>query len=178
VTLEVGASAAPMGAIARSGLLSPAEAVCDQFARKRGRSRFSTISVIVRRDGAVALDLDGSVEDAESGRAPVIFRFRAGGVAEAVMAGALRRLADAHMDERQLWFLDLSAGQAAAAVKAEAKGLACSFAVIHPYLEDAPIVGSDGRRRKRRASSLASYAAVLSAGALIGFILALMLKAS
>ena len=94
------------------------------------------------------------------------------------MAGALRRLADAHMDERKLWFLDLSPGQAAAAVKAEAKGLACSFTIIHPYLEDAPIVGSDGRSRKRRALSLASYAIVLSAGALIGFILALMLKAS
>jgi hypothetical protein len=150
VTMEIGASTPPLGEITRPELSSTPKALDGLFARKRGRSRASTISIVVRRDGAVALDLDGSVEGAESGRAPVIFRFRAGGAAEAVLAGAVRRLADARMDERKLWFLNLSAGQAAAAVKAEAKGLACSFAIIHPYLEDAPIIGSDGRSWKWR----------------------------
>ena len=81
-----------------------------------------------------------------------MFRFRAAGAAEAVMAGTRRRLANERMDESKIWFLDLSAGKAAAAIKAEAKGLSCSFAIIHPHLKDAPIVRSGQRRWARRAA--------------------------
>ncbi len=80
------------------------------------------------------------------------------------------------MDERQLWFLDLSAGQAAAAIKAEAKGLSYSFAVIHPYLADGPIVGSGKRSWTRRVASMAPYVILTSAGALIGLIVGFVLK--
>lgn len=36
------------------------------------------------------------------------------------------------MDAERLWYLDLRAGQAAAAIKAEARGLSYEFDVIHP----------------------------------------------
>jgi hypothetical protein len=136
------------------------------------------ISVIVRRDGAVAINRDNGPEDADNDRTPVIFQFDAAAAAEAVMAGALRRLASERMDESERWYLDISARQAAAAIKAEAKGLSCSFAVVHPYLTDAPTVGSGGQSWTTRAAGMASYAIIMSAGALIGLVVGLMLKGS
>jgi hypothetical protein len=164
--------------LVRPRLSSGAKKLAGLFARKRRRGRLSVISVIVRRDGAVAINGDSGPTGADKGRTPVIFHFRAPGAAEAVMAGALRRLANERMDESKLWYLDISAGQAAAAIKAEAKGLSCSFAIIHPYLTDAPVVGSSGRIWARRATSMTSYAIILSAGGLIGFIVGFMLKGS
>ncbi len=156
----------------------PAKARAGFFGRRRSRGRVSTISVTVRRDGAVSIRSDASQEGVENNRTPVIFRFRASDAAEAVMAGAQRRLAGERMDESGLWYLHLSAGQAAAAIKTEAKGLSCSFAVIHPYLADAPIVGSAERDWSSRTARLASYAIVMSAGVLVGLVIGLMLKAS
>src|SRR5271166_3301606 len=42
------------------------------------------------------------------------------------------------IDAEKLWYLDLSAGQAAAAIKAEARGLSYDFDVVHPELGAAP----------------------------------------
>ena len=134
------------------------------------------ISVSVRRDGAVAIERDNGPEDACQDRTPVIFEFEAAATAEAVMGGAVRRLAGERMDENERWYLDISAGQAAAAIKAEAKGLSCPFAIIHPYLTDAPTVGSGGRNSTKRARGPLSYAIVMFAGALIGLIVGLLLK--
>jgi len=164
--------------LVRPRLSSEAKKLAGLFARERRKGRLSVISVIVRRDGAVAIKHDNDLEGAEKGRTPVIFHFRAPGAAEAVVAGALRRLANERVDESKLWYLDISAGQAAAAIKAEAKGLSCSFAIIHPCLTDAPIVGSSGRIWERRATNMTSHAIILSAGGLIGFILGFMLKGS
>jgi hypothetical protein len=166
------------GALVRPGISSATKQLAGLFAGKRRKSLLSMISVIVRRDGAVAIKRGNGPEDADNDRTPVIFQFDAAATAEAVMAGALRRLASERMDDGKLWYLDISAGQAAAAIKAEAKGLSCSFAIIHPYLTDAPTVGSDGRNWARRARSMASYAIVMSAGALIGLVVGLMLKGS
>lgn len=162
--------------LVRPRLLSEEQKLAGLFARKRRKGRLCEISVIVRRDGAVAIKHDNGLEGADTGSTPVIFHFRAPGAAEAVLAGALRRLANERVDESKLWYLDISAGQAAAAIKAEAKGISCSFAIIHPYLTDAPIVGSSGRIWERRATSMTSYAIILSAGGLIGFIVGFMLK--
>jgi hypothetical protein len=148
------------------------------FGRRGRRSPLSKVSVSVRRDGAVAVKRDNGPEDADHDRTPVIFEFEAAATAEAVMAGALRRLAVERMDENKRWYLDISAGQAAAAIKAEAKGLSCPFAIIHPYLMDAPTVGSGGRVWATRAAGLLTYAIVMSVGALIGLVVGLMLKGS
>ena len=166
------------GALVRPRISSATKQLAGLFARKRRTSLLSMISVIVRRDGAVAIKCNNGPEDADNDRTPVVFQFHAPATAEAVMAGALRRLAGERMDESERWYLDISAGQAAAAIKAEAKGLSCSFAIIHPYLTDAPIVGSDGRSWARRATSIASYAIIMSAGVLIGLVVGLLLKGS
>jgi hypothetical protein len=108
--------------LVRPRLSSEAKKLAGLFARERRKGRLSVISVIVRRDGAVAIKHDNDLEGAEKGRTPVIFHFRAPGAAEAVVAGALRCLANERVDESKLWYLDISAGQAAAAIKAEAKG--------------------------------------------------------
>ncbi len=162
----------------RPEISSGAEKLAGLFARKRRRARLSVISVAVRRDGAVAINGDSGADVADNIGIPVIFHFRASGAAEAVLAGALRRLASERMDESERWYLDISAGQAAAAIKAEAKGLSCSFAIIHPYLTDAPIVGSGRRSWARRTASIAPYATFMFAGGLIGFIVGFMLKGS
>ena len=162
----------------RPEISSESKKLAGLFARRRRRGLLSMISVSVRRDGAVAVKRDNGPEDADHDRTPVIFEFEAAATAEAVMAGVLRRLAGERMDESERWYLDISAGQAAAAIKAEAKGLSCPFAIIHPYLTDAPTVGTDGRIWAKRAAGLLCYATAMSAGALIGLVVGLMLKGS
>jgi hypothetical protein len=162
----------------RPKISSGSKRLAGLFARRRRRSQLSMISVSVRRDGAVAIKCDSGPEDSDHDRTPVIFEFEAAATAKAVMAGALRRLAGERMDESGGWYLDMSAGQAAAAIKAEAKGLSCPFAIIHPYLTDAPTVGTDGRAWAKHAAGLISYAVVMSAGALIGLVVGLMLRGS
>ena len=160
----------------RPEISSGAKKLTGFFARRRRRGPLSMISVSVRRDGAVSIERDNGPQGADHDRTPVIFEFEATATAEAVMGGALRRLAGERMDESERWYLDISAGQAAAAIKAEAKGLSCPFAIIHPYLTDAPTVGSGGRSSTKRAGGLLPYAIVMSAGALIGLVVGLLLK--
>lgn len=148
-------------------------------ARPRRRSRLSTIFVVARSDGAVAIGDKGATSNGslpEGERTPVVFRFQTAGAAEAVIAGALQRLAIERMDETRRWFLDISPGQAASAIKAEAKALSYSFSVIHPYLADGPIVGTGKRSWRRRIAGMTPYAIFTLAGALIGLVIGFALK--
>lgn len=133
------------------------------------------LSITVRGDGAVAINR-GSPDDSERNATPVIFRFRLPAEAEAVVAGALRRLAGQRRVESGGWLFDASAGEVAAAIKAEAKGLSFSFAVIHPLIADGPVVSSRRQSRARRVAAHAPYALLLGAGALVGLVVGLMLK--
>ncbi len=149
------------------------------FAGGRRESPVSTISVIARGDGAVAIErgVDSAAELlSEIYRTPVVFRFRTPGAAEVVMAGARRRLANERIDESDFWYLHASAGHVAAAIKTEAKSLCYAFAIVHPYLKDAPTVGTDKKRWKRRAAAIAPYALSMSAGGMIGLIAGFLLK--
>ncbi|WP_146030129.1 hypothetical protein [Methylocella silvestris] len=105
---------------------------------------------------------------------PVMFAFRSVEEADAVMVGARRRLAG---DARQTdgWLAGVSAGRAAADIKAEAKGLSYSFEVIHPALKGAPILGGRGRGWAWRLAVAAFYAIVLAAAALTGLVIGIEL---
>jgi hypothetical protein len=133
------------------------------------------ITVIARGDGAIAIDCGAALASASSNifSTPVVFRFREPGAADAVINGCRRRLANERTDASEFWYLDTSAGQVAAAIKAEAKGLCCSFAVVHPYLSDAPIIRAHRRSGARRRFV---YAIIFGAGALIGLIGGFALK--
>jgi hypothetical protein len=167
--------------LARPGILSGANEPAGLIARPRRRNRLSKIFVVARSDGAVAINCDSvaapnSPPLSDKDSTPVVFHFRTPGAAEAVMAGALQRLNMERMDESKCWFLEISPGQVAAAIKAEAKGLSYSFAVIHPYLADGPIVGSGKRSWARRATGMAPYAIFTLAGVVAGLIIGFALK--
>jgi hypothetical protein len=157
---------------------SGTKGVSRRFAGKRRADTLSTIFVIARSDGVVAIDRASVATDAPSAAywTPVVFRFREPGAAEAVMAGARRRLANERRDESDFWYLDMSAGQAAATLKAEAKGLCLSFEVIHPYQGDAPTIGAEKRSWATRVAGVARYALVLLMGGIIGLIVGIALK--
>ncbi len=145
------------------------------------------ILIATRSDGAVAISQNNgpSAELAtpSADRIPIFFLFRTQGAAELVMTGALRRLSQERRDEQNRWYLDLSVGQAAAAIKAEAKGLCFSFEVVHPHLKDAPIIGP-GRRNWVRPSwarplaVVCYHAVIIAASASIGLAAGLMAKGS
>jgi hypothetical protein len=165
-------------ALGGPGILSSAKEPVDLFAHPRGRSRRSKISVVARSDGAVAISRDSvaAANGPSDDRTPVVFHFRTPDAAEAVVAGALQRLNMVRMDESKRWFLEISAGQVAAAIKAEAKGLSYSFAVIHPYLADGPIVGSGKPSWATRVAGMAPYAIFTLAGVVVGLIAGFALK--
>jgi hypothetical protein len=153
------------GRFTASMISSTIKGLARLVAGKRRRSPVFTIFVIARSDGAVAIERGDAAASAlsETYWTPVIFHFREPGAAEAVMSGARRRLTNERRDESGFWYLGMSSGQVAAAIKTEAKGL-YSFEVIHPHLSEAPIVGADGRSWARRAAGVAPLAIVLSAG--------------
>ncbi len=85
-------------------------------------------AVTVVRDqtpGASALDTLPDVS------MPVVFAFRSAAAAEAVLAGARTRLAQKAQPSGD-WYTNVSAGQVAAAVKAEATAFAYDFDIGHP----------------------------------------------
>lgn len=141
------------------------------------------IFVVARGDGAVAIDGDGAPANGaslgpDSDRTPVVFHFQTPDAARAVIAGALRRLAVERVDESRRWFLDMSSGQVAATIKAEAKGLGFSFTVIHPEFAGGPVIGSGARSWTRLAASIAPYVVFTLAGMLGGMLIGFMLKGS
>ena len=90
----------------------------------------SLIVVFARRDGAIifgtqqglTLESLGDSDNAEGLAVPITFAFQSHEAAEAVTAGAHRQLAKAAVDAAG-WLVRVSAGQVAAAIKNEARGL-------------------------------------------------------
>ena len=62
---------------------------------------------------------------------PVMFRFDSEAAARAVLAGDRLRLAKAAADADG-WLRGVTAGQVAAAIKNEARGLSYEFEAVHP----------------------------------------------
>lgn len=170
-------------AFPRTATTSRQPAIAPLFSRNRRAKRCSTIAIVVRSDGAVAIDIDGEKPGAGGPRVasssdikPVVIHFRTPGAAESVSSGAHRRLAAERTDASGQWYLNISAGQAAAAVKGEAKALSYSFEVVHPYLRGAPTVRTARPDWRRRSPKLALYALMTSAAALIGLVAGVLIK--
>lgn len=144
---------------------------------RSGGGAAARILIMVRSNGAVMVDrAEASAPQTAAGFATlVIFEFRSSEEADAVMAGARRRLAS---EARQAdgWLAGVSARQAASEVKAEAKSLRYSFAVIHPNLRDAPIIGWPRHRGAWRMAVMVIFALIFSAAALIGLVIGLKLN--
>jgi hypothetical protein len=70
------------------------------------------------------------------------------------------------MDAEKLWYLDLSAGQAAAATR----GLSCDFDVIHPQLGAAPAASGNRRSWAWRVAVVCFYAIIIAIGASVGLV--------
>ncbi len=127
-----------LGGLVRPGISFYAR----DLAAKPKSGDVALIFVLTRADGAVMIgrgktpEADG-VPASEDLKMPVVFAFRSVDAADAVLAGARLRLAKAAADAGG-WLRGVSAGQAAAAIKAEAQGLSHEFDVIHPHLGEAP----------------------------------------
>jgi hypothetical protein len=91
--------------------------------------------VLTRADGAVMFGRDKTPETDGLQTSPdmkfaIIFAFRNPEAAEVVLAGAHKRLSKAAVDANG-WLIGVSAGQVAAAIKSEARGLSHAFDIIH-----------------------------------------------
>jgi hypothetical protein len=96
------------------------------------------IFVITRGDGAVIIGRDKTpvvetIPVTDDVKLPVVFAFRSVHAADVVLTGARARLAKAEQGADG-WLQGISAGQAAAAIKAEAGGLSYDFDTIHPQI--------------------------------------------
>ncbi len=90
--------------------------------------------VLTRADGGVMFGRDKTPEADGLEATPdmkfaIVFAFR-NPDSEAVLAGAHKKLAKAAVDA-QGWLVGVSAGQVAAAIKSEARGLSHAFDIIH-----------------------------------------------
>jgi hypothetical protein len=127
-----------LGGLVRPGISFYAK----DLAAKPTAADLSLIFVLTRADGAVMIGRDktpeaDSVPASDDLKMPIVFAFRSVDAADAVLAGARLRLAKAAEDDAG-WLRGISAGQAAAAIKNEARGLSHEFDVIHPHLGEEP----------------------------------------
>ena len=114
--------------------------------------------VLTRADGAVTFGRDKTPETDGLEATPdmkfaIVFAFRNPDAAEAVLAGAHKRLAKAAVDANG-WLIGVSAGQVAAAIKSEARGLSHAFDIIHVR---------DGEEPKPKSHALAWAIAMICA---------------
>ncbi len=163
-----------LGGLVRPGISFYAK----DSAAKPKAADLSLIFVLTRADGAVMIGRDktpeaDSVPASDDLKMPIVFAFRSVDAADAVLAGARLRLAKAAEDDAG-WLRGISAGQAAAAIKNEARGLSHEFDVIHPHL------GEEPPARKRSALEwvfyVVAYAVIIAGGALIGLVVGSLLE--
>jgi hypothetical protein len=112
-------------------------------ARAPARITSAPIFVLSRSDGAVFLGMDGAeaapdgVDLSDELTMPVMFHFDSEGTARAALAGARLRLAKSAAGADG-WLRGVTAGQVAAAIKNEARGLSYEFEAIHPQVGAEP----------------------------------------
>jgi hypothetical protein len=124
-----------LGGLVRPGISFYAKDVA-ALGKSGSRSAVALIFVATRGDGAIMMGRDRTAAAKEADQAAAVttaavFAFSSDEAADAVLAGAKIRLSRAAVDARG-WLRGVSAGQVAAAIKAEAVGLSYDYAVIRP----------------------------------------------